>query len=79
MFYVLVQPWGDDFFILEVESEGAQRWAIASFWCNVKCIHNNNVTKISQPDDTPSKAADTSRPDDTPSGYTKMDSLFLGL
>lgn len=79
MFYVFVQPWGDDFFILEVESEGAQRWAIASFWWDVKCIHNNNVTKISQPDDTPSKAADTSRPDDTPSGYTKMDSLFLGL
>ena len=79
MFYVLVQPWGEDFYVLEVESEGAQRWAIASFWCDVKCIHNNNVTKISQSDDTPSKAADTSRPDDTPSGYTKMDSLFLGL
>jgi len=79
MFYVLVQPWGEDFYVLEVESEGAQSWAIASFWCDVKCIHNNNVTKISQPDDTPSKAADTSRPDDTPSGYTKMDSLFLGL
>lgn len=77
MFYVLVQPWEEDFYVLEVESEGARRWAIASFWWDVKCIHNNNVTNISQPNDTPNN--NTSRPDDTPSGYTKMDSLFLGL
>ena len=79
VFLISVVSFGDYFCILEVESEGARRWAIPIYWWDVKCIHNNNVTNISQPDDTPSKAADTSRPDDTPSGYTKMDSLFLGL
>ncbi len=79
VFLISVVSFGDYFWILEVESEGARRWAIPIYWWDVKCIHNNKVTNISQPDDTPSKAADTSRPDDTPSGYTKMDSLFLGL
>lgn len=78
-FNVLLHPCGDDICILEVESEGARRWAIPASWWDVKCIHNNKVTNISQPDDTPNKAANISQPADAPSGYTKMDSLFMGL